>query len=200
MNTLSLRSVPDTLLDVERSSIRIRAIRPVDASELRRFYAGLSPESRRTRFLYECDGLSQAQSVSACAADHDHRQGFVAVLDRGLSRQERIVGHLCIEPDRTNAAEVAVAVADAFQRCGIGRRLLATGAAWANGEGIDRFTATGFAGNAAIHRLLVGLGRPTRQSSVGGGVTEIVIDLARQSRHRSAPAFSYPESTGRWMP
>jgi GNAT superfamily N-acetyltransferase len=160
--------------------IRIRAIGPTDEIELQRFYAGLSPESRRMRFFAISPGLSRAQSRAFCTTDHDHREGFVALAGIGLAREERIVGHLCLEPDGGEAAEVAIAVADAFQHHGIGRRLLTAGAAWARREHITRLTATMLAGNAPIHRLLAGLGLPTRVADAGAGVSEVTIDLAPQ--------------------
>jgi acetyltransferase len=181
MKTTALQSIPARHVVRGRDRVRIRAIRPTDMPELERFYAGLSPESRFTRFLSLSPGLSHGQSVSFCSTDHDHREGFVAVVEGPIVGHERIVGHLCLEPDGVDAAEVAIAVADAFQRRGIGRLLLAAGAAWARRERIARFTATMFASNAAIHRLLVGLGLPTRVRWIGGGVTEITIDLVGQS-------------------
>ena len=159
------------------SDVRIRPIRPTDEAELRRFYAALSPESRRTRFFAISPGLSQAQSHAFCTTDHDHREGFVAVARFGPDRGERIVGHLCLEPDGVETAEVAIAVADAFQHRGIGGRLLSAGAAWARREHIARLTATMLAGNAPIHRLLAGLGLPTRVAYVGAGQSEVTIDL-----------------------
>jgi acetyltransferase len=181
------RPARDERLELRRDSVRVRAIQPTDIPELERFYANLSGESRRTRFLSETDGLSQAQSVTFCATDHHHREGFVAVMNSGSSDQERIVGHLCVEPDGVNAAEVAIAVADAFQRRGIGRRLLTAGAAWASREEIGWFTATMLGSNPAIHRLLFGLGLAVRQGPGAGGVTEISIDLASR-RLASSPA------------
>ena len=181
MTTPIARSVPAGFVEGKRDPVRVRAIRPTDALKLERFYATLSPESRRTRFFSIGSALSQGQAVSFCSTDHDHREGFVAVVDGGRKGQERIVGHLCVEPDGAHTAEVAIAVADAFQHRGIGRRLLAAGAAWARRERIARFTATMLVGNAPIHRLLVGLGAPTRLRYVGGGVAEITIELVGQS-------------------
>jgi acetyltransferase len=171
---------------LRRASVRVRPIRPTDASELRTFYAELCSESRRARFLHECAGLDRAQSISFCTPDHDHREGFVAIVDRPL-RHEQIVGHVCIEPDDANSSEVAIAVAEAFQHRGIGGRLLAEGAAWAMGEGISQLTATMLTSNGAIHRLLVGLGLPTRERWVGGGVVEMAIDLPS----RNAAAYRH---------
>lgn len=145
--------------------------------ELERFYRELSAESRRARFLSFNPGLSKAQSISFCTTDHDHREGFVAATGAGHGARERIVGHLCLEPDDDDVAEVAIAVADDFQHNGIGGRLLAAGVGWARREHIGQLTATMFADNAPIHRLLAGLGLPSRWTQLGAGVAEITIDL-----------------------
>ncbi len=167
MGTHDLRSAPAGGVALERRPVRVRAIRPTDAAELERFYAALSPDSRRTRFF-------------AIASNLDHREGFVAVVDYGPVGHVRVVGHLCLEPDGVDAAEVAIAVADEFQHRGIGRRLLAAGAHWARRERISRLTSTIFASNAPIHRLLAGLDLPTHERSVEAGVTDITIDLSGQ--------------------
>ena len=176
-----LISVPAVLDEPTSNSVRVRAIRPTDAPELQRFYAGLSPESRRTRFLSISAGLSQAQSASFCTTDHDHQEGFVAVVHNGPVAQERIVGHLCLEPDGEEAAEVAIAVADEFQHRGIGRRLMLAGVAWARGKHIARLTATMSADNGPIHRLLAGLGLPAQLRFADAGVSDVTIDLVAQS-------------------
>jgi len=168
-------------LEHEQALVHVRAIRPSDAARLEQFYAALSDESRRTRFFFITPGLSHAQSISFCTPDHDHREGFVAVAHGAPFTDEAIVGHLCLEPDGKDAAEVAIAVADGFQHRGIGRRLMAAGIAWARREHIDRFTATMLTHNAPIDRLLVGQGLPVRERLIGGGVVEITIGLGGQS-------------------
>src|SRR5207248_344516 len=87
-------------------TVHIRPIRSTDAAGLKLFYSGLSAESRRTRFFSITSGLSQAQSVSFCTTDHEHQEGFVAVAGGPLGGPDRIVGHLCLEPDGA-ASEVA---------------------------------------------------------------------------------------------
>lgn len=164
-----------------RGRVRVRAIQSTDTAELERFYSGLSAESRQTRFFSTIPGLSHTESVTLCATDHDHREGFVAVVDGHARDQERIVGHLCLEPDGAPAAEVAIAVADEFQHQGIGRRLMAAGVAWARDKHIPALTATMLAGNAPIHRLLAGLDLPIRVRYVGAGLSEITIELVAQS-------------------
>ena len=176
MRTRKLAPVSELLDASGLGAVRIRAIRAADASELQSFYGRLSPESLRSRFLFVSTGLNQAQATSYCATDHDHREGFVAVVQDADDR-ESIVGHLCLEPDGADA-EVAIVVADDFQHRGIGRLLMGAGTAWANREHIARLTATAFATNAQIHRLLAGLGLPARMRYAGAGMSEITIDLA----------------------
>ena len=157
--------------------VRIRPIRPDDADELERFYADLSPDSRRRRFFSVSAGVSSRQSAGFCTTDHEHREGFVAVVDGNLAAYERIVGHLCMEPDEGPSVEVAIAVADAYQGQRIGRRLMTAGIDWARHEGFAVLRATIFASNSAIDRLLIGTGLPTRQGDAGAGTTEIILDL-----------------------
>jgi len=159
------------------TATQIRRIRAADAPALERFYAGLSCESRRTRFFSVGSGPSRARSASFCTPDHEHDEGFVAVIPATADEAERIVGHLCLEPAGGHTAEVAVAVADDVQHRGIGRRLLDAGVRWALAGGFTTLTATAWIGNAPIHRLLAGLGRPTHASDAGSGIEDIRIDL-----------------------
>jgi GNAT superfamily N-acetyltransferase len=177
MRTLDATCPPSAFVRHRRRAVRVRAIRSTDSAALKQFYCGLSNESRRARFLHASSGPTPTQCSSFCRTDHDQRQGFVAVVGTFRGGQELIIGHLCLEPDRSSAAEVAIAVAEEFQQQGIGRRLLTEGVAWAGRERIAQLTATMFAGNAPIHRLLMGFGLPAGEKYVGAGVTEITINL-----------------------
>jgi GNAT superfamily N-acetyltransferase len=157
------------------SAIRIRPITPADHEVLRAFYAGLSSESRRTRFLGATNGIGNGQSTWFCCPDHAHREGFVATF--GWNAQPKIVGHICIEPDGPATAEVAVAVATELQGHGFGRQLVDAAVTWARREGFETLTATMLAANPAIQRLLTGLGLPTTAVAIGAGLIEVRIDL-----------------------
>jgi acetyltransferase len=167
--------IRDTLADVE-----LRQIRPSDAAGLERFYAGLSDQSRWYRFLGATRGLTHVQSNVFCSADHAHQKGFVAVLDlRG--RAKEIIGHVCLMPTGRTTAEIAIAVADAWQGRGLGRRLMLAAIEWAVEAGILRLDATMAATNARIHRLLAGLGWPFSMR-VSGGLTAISLDLSSHAQ------------------
>jgi len=159
--------------------ITIRPALPTDAKALERFYSDLSEDSRHLRFFGCSRGINRSQSNSFCTPDHAHREGFVAMASAGASAPHLIVGHLCLEPVDDSTAEVAIAVADPYQRRGIGRRLMAAGIDWARSVGITRLTATMFATNVPIQRLLAGLGLATSTGAEGVDTAVVSIDLAR---------------------
>lgn len=162
------------------TSIRIRPIRPTDRSRLRAFYEQLSAKGRALRFCGASRGISEADSARFCTPDHDHREGFVAQLVEAGARHGTIVGHLCLEPAGDGSAEVAIAVADEFQRRGIGRRLLSAGLSWARHRGIRALVATMLEGNVPVYRLLASLALPYRCRRVGGGELVMTIELAAE--------------------
>ena len=159
-------------------SVTVRRIAPMDGAGLERFYAELSDDSRAMRFLGATRPLDSAHSLAFCSIDHEHREGFVAVIDDPDLGAERVVGHLCIEPDACGSAEIAVAVADSWQGLGIGRRLVEAGVVWARGVGVSRLVATAFISNARIVRLVRSLGLPVRQRWDFGSTCTMSIDLA----------------------
>jgi acetyltransferase len=160
-------------------TITIRPTLPTDAQGLERFYAGLSEDSRHLRFFGCTRGISHSQSISFCTPDHAHREGYVAVVSSGASGPDLIVGHLCLEPIDDATADVAIAVADAYQHRGIGRQLMAAGIDWARAVGIARLRATTLAMNVPIKRLLAVLGLATSTSGDGFDIKVVWIDLAR---------------------
>jgi acetyltransferase len=157
--------------------ITIRPALPSDAEALERFYADLSEDSRHLRFFGGTRGISHRQSLSFCTPDHAHREGFVAVASSGGPEPDLIVGHVCLEPVNDTTAEVAIAVADAYQRRGIGRRLMTAGIDWARSVQITRLNATMLATNSPIQRLLANLGLAVSANVDDLGMASVGIDL-----------------------
>lgn len=184
LHSRPVRTAPASRLipfDASGPAVLVRPIRPADGEALERFYRELSAESRWARFFGATLGLNSDQSRFFCTPDHRHREGFVAVAPATAQQPARVVGHLCLEPDGAHAAEVAIAVADAFQGRGIGRRLMSAGLEWASREGIETLTATMLEGNIAIRRLLIGLGLPVTCRPIGSSVLAVTIDVRRRS-------------------
>jgi GNAT superfamily N-acetyltransferase len=153
----------------------VRAIAPADRDALARFYAGLSPESRHARF-HGAGPLATATCRYFCGPDHATREGFVAETV-GIDGRREVIGHLCLEPGEPGAVELAVAVADSWQRRGVGRALLAAAIAWAEARGAACLTASMLSGNAAVLNLVRFAGRPVSLSAAEGGVVEARIAL-----------------------
>jgi GNAT superfamily N-acetyltransferase len=154
-----------------RTEVKIREIRPHDATELRAFHARLSPESRRRRFLGTSSDIGEGQAASFAGAAARDSAGFVA------TRDGRIVGHAVVERTRPHAVEMAFAVDDAWQRRGIGRALLARSVDWARAHGIERLELELFADNLAMRRLLRSVPEAHALAHGDGSVTQVELVL-----------------------
>jgi len=156
--------------------VLIRRVVPTDAQAMRDFYAALSPESRRTRFLGYVSGLTTEQARTFCAPDHMHAEGFVAVSE-GAPWDGTILGHLCLEPGPGHSLELAVAVADAAQGRGIGRALFTAALDWAATRGYRSVSATCLVGNSRVLSLLSSAPGPTHMTAAAGGVVDVDVPL-----------------------
>jgi GNAT superfamily N-acetyltransferase len=72
---------------------------------------------------------------------------------------------------------MAIAVADDWQRCGVGRSLLSAALDWAADHRIARLEASTLSTNSAILGLIASVERPTRASSPSAGVIIVTIDV-----------------------
>lgn len=153
----------------------IRPIEPADAPALVEFYARLSPEARQSRFLGACRGISGEQARAFAAED-----GFVAILSEAGPNDGLLIGHGCMPRIDMRRAEAAFAVLDGCQGMGIGRALLAAVIRRARELGVTHLIATMFAGNPAIHRLLLAAG-PYRYLSRDGAIDVVEIDISGTS-------------------
>lgn len=153
--------------------VSIRPIERADAAGLSDFYARLSPESMRRRFLScaqrSCDDLARRFAAG---------DGFVAVLAERGPNDGAIVAHASLHPDEDGGAEIAFAVADELQGRGIGRALVAAVVGHARRAGIHRLTATMLAENASMRRLLRDAGCRVTADAIDAGVEEIDLEVA----------------------
>ena len=159
----------------------IRAITPTDVAALEAFYAELSPDSREARF-HGAATVSDRTAHAFCAADSEGRHGVVA---EALDDDGRwtIVGHLCLEPFGDGAAEIAVAVADAWQHHGVGRALLLEAVKWSPRHHVRVLLASVRWSNGPMLRLLRSIGHLASFGSEGAGVVDVRLDLTAPVPH-----------------
>ncbi|PZG21786.1 GNAT family N-acetyltransferase [Nonomuraea aridisoli] len=97
---------------------QIRPARPDDEERIGHFLAGLSPRTQTFRFF--TGGRIPGLARTLLAVD-ERRDALVAITDAG-----EIVGHAMSYRGGCADVEIAVVVTDAWQGCGIGRRLIDT--------------------------------------------------------------------------
>jgi acetyltransferase len=163
-------------------SYRIRPIGPGDREALARFYARLSPDSLEARFHGAVSGIADGAARFFCGPDHEHREGIVAESTDPDGRS-RIVGHLCLEPDRPGEAEMAIAISDVWQHHGVGRAMLARAIAWARDHGVAELHASIRPSNSAMIGLVRSMGLPVDIDGSDLGVVDVIIDLGAPLPH-----------------
>lgn len=158
--------------------ILIRPIRADDKRMLENGLRHLSEESVQRRFLTPKSSFSRAEL--RYLTEVDGRDHVALVVEYPAEPVRRLIAvarfvRLQAEPD---AAEVAIVVADEWQRRGLGSTLAELLADEARAAGIRRFTATMASDNRPAHRLMARLTRSLEQRHSGAGVDEVVLDLA----------------------
>lgn len=105
------------------SRVLLRPIRPEDAQMERDFVASLSRETLYRRFMMPVKQLPDAMIERFTQIDYDRELALVAIREEPTPH---IVGVARIVPTLAEAtAEFAIVIADALQRSGLGRQLMA---------------------------------------------------------------------------
>jgi acetyltransferase len=136
--------------------ILIRPIGPHDKDGLLEGLHHMTPESRRRRFFSPMPELSAAQLHYLTEVDYRNHEALVA-LDADTGEGIAVARFIRSATEPT-AAEMAVAVLDAWHGRGVGTALLEALVARAREEGVERFTASVLAENSPMLDLLRQLG------------------------------------------
>jgi len=130
------RAEPTDVALRDGSTVRVRPVGPADEAGVLAFLDGLSGHSRLFRFFSAGTDLA-GQARRFTDVDGVSAYGLVASAgDPGA-----VVAHAVYIRDGANAAEVAFAIADAYQGRGLATSLLAHLAAHAAAHGVATFTA-----------------------------------------------------------
>ena len=155
---------------------RLARLESSDGVELRRFFYRLSPETLYRRFHSPVARPEQAQPKRLLDIDHQDREAVAAVLDGeiiGVARYARRSG--------SDTAEVAVVVADEWQRQGLATRMFGALTELAAPAGIRHFTLSMQADNRAALRLLRRF-HPDAALTHSQGIYEATVPVARSRR------------------
>ena len=138
------------------SAVLIRQVRADDAPLVADIFAQLSATSRWMRFLAAKSHITEAELRYLTDNDH-HDHEALAALDGSSGRGLAVARYIRHATD-PRAAELAIAVVDAWHRRGLGTQLVTHLSVQARRAGIHRLTALTAASNTAMHGLLHGLG------------------------------------------
>ena len=156
------------------SEVEIRPITPDDRAGLTAGFERLSELSRYRRFLSPTSHLSARQLAYLTDVDHHDHEALVAIDPS--SRDGLAVARYVRSAQNPGEAEFAVAVADDWQRRGLGTALLRQLAARARAEGITRFTGFVLEDNQPMRGLLQSLGE-VQQRDTQDGTLEVWLDI-----------------------
>lgn len=160
------------------AAVQIRPIRPDDKALLTDGLRRLSDESVQRRFLTPKRRFSTSELRYLTEINGVDHVALVAEDPADLARGLIAVGRFVRLAEDPEAAEIAIVVADDWQGRGVGSLVGRHLAHAARNRDIKRFTATMAAGNKPAHRLMAKLTSHLEQRHAGGGVDELVLDLA----------------------
>ena len=139
------------------AAVTIRPLRPDDVGIEREFVTGLSPESRHNRLLGGAIRITEEYVRRLTQLDWSREAALAAIVM--LDDTETIIGvaRYAVEPDG-ETCEFAIVIADAWQKRGIGRRMLEKLIAVAKRRGLKKMFGDTLATNESMLQLMRRLG------------------------------------------
>jgi acetyltransferase len=138
--------LPATIAARDGRRAWVRPVRAADGPLVQQFVRELSPQSRRNRFFGPLRELSPSQLERMTRFAAPAELGLVALAGTASPRIVAIAQHAVCDPP---VAELAVAVADDWQRRGLGEQLVTRLLAYASRTGV-----------AAMHGLVMATNQP----------------------------------------
>jgi GNAT superfamily N-acetyltransferase len=156
-------------------------IRPIRADDKRMLEDGLrqlSKESVHRRFLSPKSSFSRTELRYLTEVDGRDHVALVAEYPGHPVRRLIAVGRFVRLHDDPEVADMAIVVADDWQRRGLGSTLGDELVAEARRLGIKGFSATMASDNVPAHKLMKKLTTRLESHHAGSGVDELLLELA----------------------
>jgi acetyltransferase len=149
------------------SQLFLRPIRPEDEPKLVKFHYTLSEHSVYMRYFHwmKLEQRTQHERLTRmCFVDYDRQMALVAIRPDPKSGEHEVTGIGRLVKMRTpGEAELAVIVSDAYQRRGIGARLMEELIAFARAEKLEKIVGAVLFENRPMRKLFERFGFTVKQ-------------------------------------
>ncbi len=139
------------------TKLMLRHIAPSDATREQAFLHGLSARSSYLRFHGTIKDLSKKDIQKLTEPDSRNAVALVVVRSKEAGEEEIGVARYVIDPDRANC-EFAIVVADAWQKRGIGTRLMSALMNHLHVSGVKEMSGSVIKSNSAMRKLMKQMG------------------------------------------
>src|SRR5688572_18930924 len=160
--TSPMSSYPSHLIQrvelADGTPVTIRPIRPEDGGLAQEFVRNLSDESRYYRFMDSLRELTPRMVSHFTDVDHQTHLALIAVTEARGKETEIAVARCVAGKADPESGEFSIVVADAWQRRGLGTRLLQALVEAARGAGMRRIHGDVLATNARMLQFVTRLG------------------------------------------
>jgi GNAT superfamily N-acetyltransferase len=146
-----------SIVTIAGETVTIRPIRLTDVAMESEFIHRLSPETRHFRFFGGVRELPPQELAQLCDVDVKHSMAFVATVRR--DGREKEIGVSRYAPNsKCDVREIAVTVADEWQRKGLGASLMNQLIQTARVQGIKQLFSVDLSNDMAMSELANELG------------------------------------------
>jgi acetyltransferase len=156
--------------------VTIRPIRPDDAEIEQAFVRNMSNESRFFRFMDATRELTPRMLAQFTHVDYDRHMALIAVTQAGGREVEIAVARYIVAFGATSC-EFAIAVADDWQRRGVGSLLLQALIEAARAGGLRTMYGEVLPGNSKMLRFVQHLGFQPAAGAIVAGVIRVETEL-----------------------
>ena len=160
----------------EDQRVLVRPIRPEDADMVQEFVRTMSDESRYYRFMDSLRELSPSMLMRFTQIDYDRELALVATIQREGKEVEIGVSRYVANPDG-ETVEFALAVADDWQKHGVGPRLMNAIIECAKNKGYRAIIGDVLASNDKMLKLMINLGFAIHPHPEDSAVKRVVKQL-----------------------
>lgn len=188
---------PTALIDRVRlrdgRSVTIRPVLPQDAALQQAFVLALSPKARYRRFHGPVRELPEATLNYLTDIDYASHLALLATTIDAAGREIQVAEARWVRrepPDATDVADFALAVADDWQRAGLGALLLDKLADSAAAQGIRRLSGDVLADNDEMCRLLKRCGWRQARDRLDARLIVAQLDLGEPANEAPASALA----------